>query len=100
MTRKWAMVKVGPGDWTLMSDDRATMYRFRSYDEDGSAERGDGRVILGRFWEVYTCPVAALYEFDVDTFEEAPWRCIATVMPSRRACVEYAVDHMNRVGAP
>jgi hypothetical protein len=52
--RKWPLVKIREGDYLLPSNDRQTLWRIRSYEEDGSAfwEDADGKrhEIRGRFW--------------------------------------------------
>lgn len=54
--RKWRMVRVGPGDWLLPSNDLRCAWRISTYWEDGSAsyedERGRDRVITGTYWRL------------------------------------------------
>ena len=52
--RKYRMIRVGAGDYLLPSNDKVTLWRIYSYEEDGSAEyqdsRGKWRTVTGTFW--------------------------------------------------
>lgn len=51
--RRYQMTRVGKGDWLLPSNDRQTLWRIHTYDEDGSAEYQDEtgwHKIVGTFW--------------------------------------------------
>jgi len=55
--RRYALVRVGKGDYLLPSHDLQTLWRIRSYLEDGSAfwvdEKGAEHEIRGTFWSVH-----------------------------------------------
>jgi len=55
VTRKFALTKIGRGDWLLPSNDGQTLWRLTEYHEDGSASVGnDGknwRPLRGVFWQ-------------------------------------------------
>jgi hypothetical protein len=51
--RHYTMVRVRAGDYLLPSNDGKTIWRIKAYDEDGSAEYGDGTKVYGRFWGIW-----------------------------------------------
>lgn len=51
--RTYAMRTVGNGLYLLPSNDLRRFYLIERYEEDGSAETGDGRTITGIHWRVY-----------------------------------------------
>ena len=51
--RKYAMTRLGKGDYLLPSNDARWLLRIATYEEDGSAEYGDGKPVVGTFWAVY-----------------------------------------------
>lgn len=50
--RRFALRRLAQGDYLLLSNDERTLWRIKTYDEDGTAENEDGPV-LGRFWGVW-----------------------------------------------
>lgn len=48
--RKYALTRIGKGDYLLPSNDGTRLWRIYSYEEDGSAEWSDGTKIKGTFW--------------------------------------------------
>jgi hypothetical protein len=57
VARKYAMTKVARGDYLLPSNDARWLLRIASYEEDGSAEWGNGQKVVGTFWAVYRRPM-------------------------------------------
>lgn len=71
--RKYAMTRIKKGDYLLPSNDARTLFRIANYEEDGSAEWGNGRKLIGTYWAVYRRPmpregvsVGSLLEWDDD----------------------------------
>lgn len=78
MTRKYAYIKVDKGDYLLASNDRQTILRFASHDEDGSSTwGGTDEKIVGTYWDVFMRPAsdypAGGFMFDLDMEEWLDW---------------------------
>lgn len=50
--RKHALIRVGKGDYLLLSNDTRALWRLATYREDGSAVVGK-RFLTGTFWGVW-----------------------------------------------
>lgn len=90
--RRYAMTRVAAGDWVLPSNDGRTLYRIKSYEEDGSAQwrdsRGRERPVRGKWWGVlrYTGPTGGFIELDGDL-----WEWFDHGYPTRSAAVDAAL---------
>lgn len=51
--RRYRMIRLGAGDYLLPSNDGNTLWRFRTYEEDGSAEDWTGRKVVGTYWAIW-----------------------------------------------
>lgn len=93
--RQWQMVRLGPGDWLLPSNDRKTLWRIQKYPErDGTLTRGNtGQVVNGDFWRLLQCTYAVdeVSFAVVDEFYDA-WTEVACMQPTRQACIDYAMQ--------
>ena len=67
--RKYALIRIGPGDYLLPGNDGLTLYRISAYEEMGDGyytdARGRERRITGRYWQ------AAEYVHGAGTVEAA-----------------------------
>lgn len=98
--RMWQMTRLGKGDYLLPSNDRSTLYRLRSYTEDGSATYGSTkRKVLGTRWQVLRWNRA----FTEDNLRHLPddiefgdggwfWAPVSTVR-TRKQAIEAALEH-------
>jgi hypothetical protein len=86
--RLYAMTKLGAGDWLLPGNDGQTLWRIRSYDEDGSAVRGDGTPVIGTFWAVYR------FRYPLERLSSEP-----DVWESESAWIECEFGHRRRADA-
>lgn len=67
---KYALTHIRAGDYLLLSDDGATLWRIATYTEDGSAiENGTNRALTGKFWGTwkYTKPLTGTV--DTESFD-------------------------------
>jgi hypothetical protein len=90
--RVYAMTRLGPGDYLLPSNDGQTLWRLRSYEEDGSAERWDGTPIHGLFWAVLRFlggPPQSLEADDLD--DPSRWDWYETNLSTRREAITVAL---------
>lgn len=93
--RLWQMIRLGPGDYLLPSNDRKRLWRIEKYPErDGTLTRGDtGQVVNGDFWRLSECTYA-VNEVTValaDDYGDA-WSEVACMQPTRQACIDYALE--------
>jgi hypothetical protein len=51
--RRYQLTRISAGDYLLPSNDAQTLWRLRTYEEDGSLERNDGRKVTGTFWATW-----------------------------------------------
>lgn len=51
--RAHTLVRIRVGDYLLLSNDGRTLWRLSTYEEDGSAVRGDGSEVVGKFWGLW-----------------------------------------------
>lgn len=87
--RMWAMSKIGPGDWFLLSNDKRTAWRFTQY-EDGPTLGLMDWLRDRKVWHVRCQPADQLAEHgDI----EHGWRDSAGPLFTRQACIDYAMSH-------
>ena len=90
--RKYAMTRIGPGDYILPDNDGATLWRIYSYEEDGSAEWMDGSKVRGTFWAAAKFDTwVAMSEPLPDFLEWHRWQLWASTMTTRRKAIEAAL---------
>ena len=90
ITRKYAMTRLGKGDYLLPSNDAKWCLRLLSYEEDGSAVRGvwpDEEPIYGTFWRVLAAPMEDVRNCGGD-FESVRWDVWYWMEPNRRVAIE------------
>jgi hypothetical protein len=88
--RKYAMTRVKTGDYLLPSNDAKTLWRIRTYEEDGLAETMDGRKLTGVFWGLWRRPFprpGAL--FDLEAWDE--WELWAAPLEKRQDAIDEAM---------
>lgn len=99
MTRpRFAKIRVRKGLYLALSDDGRQLYRFSSYEEDGSAHRSDGTPVLGTFWLAHELRAdighdhlfrrlverdddGVIISVDADVATEGTWREVASTEP-------------------
>lgn len=87
--RKYALVHVAAGDYLCASNDGHHLWRFMRYTEDGSLETGDGKQIVGDFWEAYRMPMPAEPEsLDPDDIASRGWSTEASLLATRAAAID------------
>ncbi len=91
--RKYAMTRIGPGDYLLPANDGATLWRIYSYEEDGSAERMDGSKVLGTFWMAakFDTRVAQNDLLPYDFLEWHRWEPWTSTLTTRREAIKAAL---------
>jgi len=105
--RRYAMVRIGAGDWMLPSNDEQTMWRLAAYEEDGSAwhtdEQGREHKITGRYWSLYRMSMTKLqalvhssFTSDDDILDWTEWEHWACGFGSRKAAIEEALHVGSR----
>jgi len=92
--RKYALIRLSKGDYLLPSNDGQTLWRIYTYGEDGSAEWGNGKKIVGTFWGCakYNRPLPSIpdpppYDF-IEWVDWEPW---ATTMATRQEAIREAL---------
>ena len=97
--RKWAMTKIGPGDWLCLSNDKRTVWRFHKH-VDGTAHGLECDYYERTFWRAVYMPVE-VFEADVERWVDpssawaAEWREAGWYLPTRSA----AIERMERADA-
>ena len=102
--RKYAMTRLGRGDYLLPSNDAQTLWRVYAYEEDGSATyqtefipgkgpSGPERVLRGRFWALARRPMPEMGFLVSDLFEWDDWQFWAGPLQSREQAIRYALSH-------
>ena len=92
--RKYAMTRIAAGDYLLPSNDKQTLWRIYSYEEDGSAEWRDsaGRwhKITGRFWATakYNRPLPESGEVPYDFLDWENWTTWETNLKTQKLAIE------------
>lgn len=87
--RRWALSKLGPGDYLLPSNDSRTLWRLTAY-EDGADFGAVVPYARRRFWMARSVPFPPyLVQAEVD---EQPWVEQALRLPSRAAAIDYAMS--------
>jgi hypothetical protein len=92
--RKYAMVRLGAGDYLLPSNDAQTMWRISKYWEDGSLESHDGKVIKGEFWQASSLTTEQFnqqVEGGLYAFDDMPWVIQMSLGRTRSECVDWAL---------
>lgn len=106
--QRYAMTRVEAGDYLIPSNDGKTLWRLRSYHEDGSAyfvDRATGKEtkIVGTFWSAlrFNGPVEEAERLlrlePPDPWDPPPlldperWIESATTLKTRREALEYAL---------
>lgn len=90
--RKYAMTRLGPGDYLLPSNDAKTLWRITRYEEDGSAiyvnADGSERPLTGMYWMTwkYKRPLDSGEALNMDEF--VPWDLL---LPTRAAAIRAAL---------
>ena len=93
--RKYRMIRMRSGDYLLPGNDGATLWRICRYWEDGSAERWDGKPLVGWFWQAAKHPrpfesvFASATEDDLLGWDE--WECWEMLLPTRQAAIDAAM---------
>jgi len=99
--RLYPLWRVEAGDYLFASNDTTTLYRVRTYVEDGSAEyrdeRGRWHVVTGTYWAGYVyafgTPEQASLDDDVldwtDDSGRERWTLVITGQRRRADVVEY-----------
>lgn len=101
--RVWQMSRVAAGDYTLLSNDKTVLWRFRSYPETGDLHEVDGAQIVGTFWRVlrYCHHPDTLTPEDIEyPWDEDTWEPIASLLPTRQACIDKAMSHEPAMVTP
>lgn len=84
-TRRFTLVHMSAGDYLLSSNDRRTLWRIYTYDEDGSLEG-----VKGRFWAAARRPMPKPDEI-VDLEEWDEWEHYAAPLKTRLEAISYAL---------
>jgi hypothetical protein len=77
--RKYALIRVGRGDYLLPSNDAQTLWRIHTYTEDGLAEYQDARgrwhKVTGEFWAIerFNLSIAGGIPEHVDVLDWEHW---------------------------
>jgi hypothetical protein len=72
-TRKYAMTRVGTGDYLMPANDAQALWRLARYTEDGSATLDDGTPVLGEFWGVWRWRGTMHDLIDLEWYEWDMW---------------------------
>lgn len=89
--RKYALERVGKGDYVFLSNDDVTVWRVARYREDGSAVTASGRELRAEFWGVWRFmgrDTNRVYPIDWNDFE-----MYEHMVRSRREAIEIALGH-------
>lgn len=101
--RVYTTTRLGAGDYLLPSNDAQTLWRLRSYLEDGSAEDYRGRKLTGTFWHIFRwhgenfptddeLMAALTAEFDLGIGSDEFWGEISAGFRTRRAAMKEALS--------
>lgn len=97
--RLWQMTRIGSGDYTLLSNDQTVLWRFYNYPETGDLgvvqTDGTTRPVIGTFWRVlrYRHHPDTITREDVEyRDDEDTWEPVASLLPTRKACIVEAMD--------
>lgn len=91
IARKYAMTRLARGDYLLPSNDGRTLWRIYTYEEDGSAENYQGRVVKGTFWACARRPMPRGGAFVGELLEWSDWDFWAGPFESRSEAIEEAI---------
>lgn len=93
--RKYALIKVGQGYYVCPSNDMKTLWRFYSYQEDGSLYRHNAitgkhatRPTLGTFWRAEYTPMPTNLDLTDDELMDMHWVCYADICKTRKEAIE------------
>jgi len=89
--RKYQITRLNRGDYLLPSNDGRTLWRIYSYEEDGSAETYQGRVIKGTFWANARRPMPREGVAVGDLLDWSDWEFWAGPFDSRSEAIEEAL---------
>lgn len=94
--RLYALTKIGPGDWSLLSNGLGTLYRFTRFEDGHHLGLDDGPRIVVRWWvrAIDTEDMKSLAFVGRD-LDEMPWHDLGTC-DTRREAITYAETHMER----
>lgn len=86
MARQWQMMRYHAGDYVCPSNDKETLYRFSTYDDEGRTR-----------WAVRSIERdVALYLIDVvSDLDEMPWRDVSIGYASRKAALDAVFGGTN-----
>lgn len=94
LERTYQLIRVGAGDWLLPSNDRVTLWRLRSYEEDGSAEYavpGGWRQLRGTFWSISRYTGLREPWGDDELLQSHSWEIWCTTLSSRAEAIQEAL---------
>lgn len=93
--RRYAMTKVGAGDYLLPSNDGLTLWRLQRYTEDGSLQQRIGdewTPVKGtRFWRLLRLTTRMDLLSIVDPDDETSWVEVESLLRSRTDAIEAAL---------
>jgi hypothetical protein len=99
LERRFALTRLGSGDYLLPSNDERGLYRIQAYDEDGSLSAPGGGAIRGRFWLIYVHAgevdrddLGRITGGPVDPDDPYEWIALEYGFPTRKA----AIEHLER----
>lgn len=97
MERRYQLTRICSGDYVFPSNDGRTLWRVSRYEEDGSLETDEGRVVRGTFWRAGRFNGSleradALMRRDPDEFLSwASWIEWDSLLPTREAALDAAL---------
>lgn len=86
--RRYALTRVEAGDYLCPSNDGAYLWRFSRYEEDGSAEYGDGSPLVGEFWMAQRTPMPKSGHIHLDDLGGYDWSERQSLLPRRADAIE------------
>ena len=102
--RKYQMVRIGSGDYMLMSNSGLSLWRLRRYRETGMVEYDNGTKLVGDFWS------CARYEYRgrslpngtdqmIDVIHDRErWVTTADTLKTRQEAIDEALAAAERRG--
>lgn len=92
--RRWALQKIGPGDYVCPSKDLTKLWRFHKH-VDGRDHGLDVPFDERTFWRVCFAPmdVARAWRGEVPSPWDSPWCSVEEWLPTRKAAIQRMTEY-------